>query len=95
MNARPAWRCPDSPDLTALLDAWAEVTGGPSPDLVRLHGNDGGLLAARAGGTGLAPVVVFGQVGARPHGPDETHQCRSIRPYCDVLDRFADRIWGR
>ena len=92
---RPAWRCPEgSPDLGALLDAWAEVVGAPSPDLVKLHGNDGGLIAARAGATGWAPVVVFGQVGARPHGPDETHECRSIRPYWDILDRFADRVWA-
>jgi acetylornithine deacetylase/succinyl-diaminopimelate desuccinylase-like protein len=95
VNARPSWRCPDDhPDLVALLDAWASVVGAPSPDLVKLHGNDGGLIAARAGSTGWAPAVVFGQVGARPHGPDETHACGSIQPYWDILDAFADRVWG-
>ena len=95
VNARPAWRCPeDSTDLGVLLSAWASVVGEPSPDLVKLHGNDGGLIAAREGATGLAPVVVFGQVGARPHGPDETHDCRSVRPYWDILDRFMASVWG-
>jgi acetylornithine deacetylase/succinyl-diaminopimelate desuccinylase-like protein len=93
-NYRPAWACPaDQPDLVALQSAWKEVVGTSSPTLVKLHGNDGGSVAAleekREGATlGEAPVVVFGQVGMRPHGAGEFHRCTSIRPYWEVLDRW-------
>lgn len=43
----PPWRCPDThPDLAPLLEAWEAEVGHPSPDLVKLHGNDGGNLVA-------------------------------------------------
>lgn len=92
-NDRPPWRCPaDHPDLVALEAAWAGVAGAPSPDLVKLHGNDGGSVAERAerlgGPPGVAPAVVFGQVGKRPHGAGEFHRCASVRPYWDVLDAW-------
>ncbi|MFH1812441.1 MAG: M20/M25/M40 family metallo-hydrolase [Pseudomonadota bacterium] len=98
--ACPAWRCPPShPDLQALERAYAQVIGETSPDLVKLHGNDGGQLAAlqqqqdavaRRDGTGHA--VVFGQVGRGPHGPDERHLVSSIRPYLDILDAWAEML---
>ena len=96
--ARPPWRCPsDHPDLQRLEAAWEHVVGAPSPDLVKLHGNDGGSLAERqqaedsdAAGAGIGHAVVFGQVGMRPHGAGEFHRGTSVRPYWDVLDRWAD-----
>ncbi|MFT4974325.1 MAG: acetylornithine deacetylase/succinyl-diaminopimelate desuccinylase-like protein [Myxococcota bacterium] len=100
VNDRPAWRCPATqPDLVALEAAYAEVIGEPSPDLVKLHGNDGGSLAElvhRAdpvqAAAGTAPAVVFGQVGKHPHGKNEFHRCSSIQPYWDILDRWAALI---
>lgn len=100
VNDRPAWRCPATqPDLVALEAAYAAVVGQPSPDLVKLHGNDGGSLAELvhrddpvAAAAGRAPAVVFGQVGKHPHGKNEFHRCTSIQPYWDILDRWADAI---
>ena len=97
INDRPAWRCPkEHPDLMALEAAYATVVGSPSPDLVKLHGNDGGSLAAivhrdhpQQARLGAAPAVVFGQVGKHPHGRDEFHRCESIQPYWDILDHWA------
>jgi acetylornithine deacetylase/succinyl-diaminopimelate desuccinylase-like protein len=94
----PPWRCPDDhPDLVALRAAWQKTVGHPSPDLVKLHGNDGGHLAAlqqardpEAARRGH--VVVFGQVGAGPHGPRESARLTSIRPYLDILDAWADAL---
>jgi hypothetical protein len=91
----PSWRCPeDHPDLEHLMTAFESVTEAPSADLVKLHGNDGGNLVAFRQAEGLSaagegPVVVFGQVGLRPHGKGELHRCTSIRPYLDILDRWA------
>ncbi len=98
VSARPPWRCPaDHPDLVRLEAAWEHVVGSRSPDLVKLHGNDGGSLAQRqqaedpaAKRAGLGHAVVFGQVGMRPHGAGEFHRGTSVRPYWDVLDRWAD-----
>ncbi|MBT3223315.1 MAG: M20/M25/M40 family metallo-hydrolase, partial [Proteobacteria bacterium] len=75
-SARPPWRCPEAqPDLVALVAAYERVIGRPSLDLVKLHGNDGGLLAeqqqeadSECAAEGVGKVVVFGQVGMRPHG---------------------------
>lgn len=100
INDRPAWRCPaEQPDLAALEAAYTAVVGEPSPDLVKLHGNDGGSLAAlvhradpAAALAGVAPAVVFGQVGKHPHGKNEFHRCTSIQPYWDILDRWAASI---
>ncbi len=96
-NDRPAWRCPaDHPDLVALEHAYQQVIGAPSPDLVKLHGNDGGMLvelqhdndkALAAADLGYA--VVFGQVGRSPHGKGEFHRLSSVRPYWDILDTWA------
>lgn len=98
VSARPPWRCPaDHPDLERLEVAYEAVVGAPSPDLVKLHGNDGGSLAeqqqgadvdARIGNIGNA--VIFGQVGMRPHGAGEFHRGTSVRPYLDVFDRWVD-----
>ncbi len=96
----PPWRCPDDHrDLVSLRAAWQDVVGGPSPDLVKLHGNDGGHLAAvqqasdpEAARHGVGHAVVFGQVGAGPHGPKEFARATSIRPYLDILDRWADAL---
>ncbi len=101
VSAKPPWRCPaDHPDLVRLEAAYEAVVGAPSPDLVKLHGNDGGALAERqqtadpaASRAGLGHAVVFGQVGMHPHGADEFHRGTSVRPYWDVLDRWAD-AWG-
>jgi len=101
-NDRPPWRCPDDqPDLAPLLAAWEAVAGKPSPDLVKLHGNDGGSLAQlqQAGDpayaeAGRADAVVFGQVGLHPHGKDERHRLTSVGPYLDVLDRWAEAWRG-
>lgn len=104
--AAPAWRCPElHPDLQALAAAYEQVAGHPSPDLVKLHGNDGGHLvaylqarvpndsaAAQRPATGEGPVVVFGQVGMRPHGIDEYHRLTSVQPYLEVLERWADAL---
>ena len=100
--SRPPWRCPAAhPDLQRLEAAWEAVVGAPSPDLVKLHGNDGGSLAARqqaedpaAARAGLGHAVVFGQVGMRPHGAGEFHRGTSVRPYWDVLDRWVDDWMG-
>jgi hypothetical protein len=99
-NDLPPWRCPDDhPDLVALRAAWERTVGSPSPDLVKLHGNDGGHLAAmqqrddpEAARLGSGTVVVFGQVGAGPHGPKEYARATSIRPYLDILDAWADSL---
>ncbi len=96
----PPWRCPDDhADLVALREAWQAAAGSPSPDLVKLHGNDGGHLAAiqQAGNPdaarhGIGHAVVFGQVGAGPHGPRESARLTSIRPYLDILDAWADAL---
>ncbi len=96
----PPWRCPDDhPDLVALRTAWEAVVGDPSPDLVKLHGNDGGHLAAiqqaadpNAARRGIGHAVVFGQVGAGPHGPKESARLTSVRPYLDILDAWADGL---
>jgi acetylornithine deacetylase/succinyl-diaminopimelate desuccinylase-like protein len=96
----PPWRCPDEhPDLVALRAAWQGTVGSPSPDLVKLHGNDGGHLAAiqqsgdsEAARNGIGHAVVFGQVGAGPHGPKEFARATSIRPYLDILDAWADAL---
>lgn len=98
-SARPAWRCPaEHPDLVKLEAAYQAVVGQPSPDLVKLHGNDGGSLAERqqaaspeAARAALGHAVVFGQVGKRPHGPAEFHRCTSVRPYWGILDRWLDQ----
>jgi len=98
VSARPPWRCPaDHPDLVRLEAAYESVVGAPSPDLVKLHGNDGGSLAERqqsadadAARAGVGHAVVFGQVGMRPHGAGEFHRGTSVRPYWDVLDRWLD-----
>ncbi len=98
VSGRPPWRCPaDHPDLVRLEAAYASVVGTPSPDLVKLHGNDGGSLAERqqtedpaAQAAGIGHAVVFGQVGMRPHGSGEFHRGTSVRPYWQVLDRWAD-----
>ena len=45
------------------------------------------LLTAEAG---VSHAVVFGQVGMRPHGSGEFHRGTSVRPYWQVLDRWAD-----
>ena len=98
VSARPPWRCPaDHPDRVRLEAAYEAVIGAPSPDLVKLHGNDGGSLAELqqsadrdAHGAGIGHAVVFGQVGMRPHGAGEFHRGTSVRPYWDVLDRWAD-----
>jgi acetylornithine deacetylase/succinyl-diaminopimelate desuccinylase-like protein len=99
-NDLPPWRCPDDhPDLVALRAAWERTVGSPSPDLVKLHGNDGGHLAAMQQGDdpeaarlGSGTVVVFGQVGAGPHGPKEYARATSIRPYLDILHAWADTL---
>jgi hypothetical protein len=96
----PPWRCPDdNADLVALREAWQAAVGGASPDLVKLHGNDGGHLASiqQAGDPdaarhGIGHAVVFGQVGAGPHGPRESARLTSIRPYLDILDAWADAL---
>ena len=96
----PPWRCPDDhPDLVKLRAAWESTVGNSSPDLVKLHGNDGGHLAAiqQAGDEGAARqgignAVVFGQVGAGPHGPKESARVTSIRPYLDILDAWVDSL---
>ena len=98
ISARPPWRCPeDQPDLVALVAAYKRVIGRPSLDLVKLHGNDGGFLAEqqqeadeKCAAAGVGTVVVFGQVGMRPHGANEFHRGSSIRPYLDILDRWAE-----
>ena len=100
VNDLPPWRCPDDhPDLVKLRAAWERTVGGPSPDLVKLHGNDGGHLAAiqqkrdpDAARQGIGNAVVFGQVGAGPHGPKEFARATSIRPYLDILDAWADGL---
>ena len=100
VNNLPPWRCPDDhPDLVKLRAAWQSTVGSPSPDLVKLHGNDGGHLAALQQGSdehaarhGIGHAVVFGQVGAGPHGPKEYARATSIRPYLDILDRWADSL---
>jgi hypothetical protein len=100
VNNLPPWRCPDDhPDLVKLRAAWEDTVGSPSPDLVKLHGNDGGHLAAVQQGSdagaarlGIGHAVVFGQVGAGPHGPKEYARATSIRPYLDILDRWADAL---
>jgi acetylornithine deacetylase/succinyl-diaminopimelate desuccinylase-like protein len=100
VNDLPPWRCPDDhPDLVKLRTAWEHTVGGPSPDLVKLHGNDGGHLAAiqqnsdpDAARLGIGHAVVFGQVGAGPHGPKEFARATSIRPYLDILDAWADAL---
>jgi len=87
INDRPSWRCPDDqPDLARLLAAYEKVIGQPSPDLVKLHGNDGGSLVAWQG---EGHAVVFGQVGGGPHGPKEFHRLTSIEPYWKILDSWA------
>ncbi len=96
----PPWRCPDDhPDLVKLRAAWESTVGDPSPDLVKLHGNDGGHLAAiqqasdeGAARQGVGHAVVFGQVGAGPHGPKESARATSIRPYLDILDAWVDSL---
>jgi acetylornithine deacetylase/succinyl-diaminopimelate desuccinylase-like protein len=96
----PPWRCPDDhEDLVKLRAAWERTVGASSPDLVKLHGNDGGHLAAvqqgndeHAARLGIGHAVVFGQVGAGPHGPKEYARATSIRPYLDILDRWADGL---
>jgi acetylornithine deacetylase/succinyl-diaminopimelate desuccinylase-like protein len=96
----PPWRCPDdNADLAALREAWQAAVGDASPDLVKLHGNDGGHLASiqQAGDPdaarhGIGHAVVFGQVGAGPHGPRESARMTSIRPYLDILDAWADAL---
>jgi len=93
----PPWRCPaDQPDLVRLLEAYEGVVGEPSPDFVKLHGNDGGNMVAwqHAADRELAArnegcAVIFGQVGMDPHGSKEFHRGTSIRPYLDILDRWA------
>ncbi len=100
VNDLPPWRCPDDHrDLVALREAWEDVVGGPCPDLVKLHGNDGGHLAAiqqgadpEAAQRGIGHAVVFGQVGRGPHGPKESARLTSIRPYLDILDAWADKL---
>jgi acetylornithine deacetylase/succinyl-diaminopimelate desuccinylase-like protein len=100
VNNLPPWRCPDDhEDLVKLRAAWQGRVGSPSPDLVKLHGNDGGHLAAiqqqsdaDAAIRGIGHAVVFGQVGAGPHGPKESARATSIRPYLDILDAWADTL---
>jgi len=99
-NDLPPWRCPDDhPDLVKLRAAWQRTVGSPSPDLVKLHGNDGGHIAAiqqqshpEAARAGIGHAVVFGQVGSGPHGPKEFARATSIRPYIDILDAWADEL---
>jgi hypothetical protein len=98
VSARPPWRCPSGhPDLVRLESAWEAVVGEPSPNLVKLHGNDGGSLVEiqQARSPALAAVgeghaVVFGQVGMRPHGRGEFHRLSSVDVYLQILDRWAD-----
>lgn len=98
--ARPPWECPaDDPDLMALEAAYEDVVGVPSPNLVKVHGNDGGELARReqeanehAAETGIGHAVVFGQVGKKPHGKGESHRVASIAPYWKILDHWADAL---
>jgi hypothetical protein len=93
----PSWRCPpDQADLAQLLKAYKAVTREPSPDLVKLHGNDGGNLVAwqhseerELARRGVGHAVIFGQVGKHPHGSTEFHRGSSIRPYIAILDRWA------
>ncbi len=87
---------PEQDDLARLLAAYEAVTGEPSPDLVQLHGNDGGNLVAWQHSVdgdlprrGEGHAVIFGQVGMNPHGPNEFHRGASIRPYVEILDRWA------
>ena len=97
INNRPSWRCPsDHKDLIKLEAAYEEVIGQPSPNLVKLHGNDGGSLAQRQQAQnawdteqGLGNAVVFGQVGRNPHGKGEFHRAASIGPYWEILNRWA------
>lgn len=99
---RPSWKCPaDQRDLLALEKAYEDVIGSPSPSLVKLHGNDGGELAARQqaesaayANSGLGRAVVFGQVGRSPHGKNEFHRGASIAPYWEILDKWADSYTG-
>ena len=72
------------------------MVGEDSPALVKLHGNDGGSLVewqqsldGDLAERGHGHAVVFGQVGGGPHGPAEFHRATSIRPYWEVLDRWA------
>lgn len=95
--SRPSWKCPESDDLNTLKTAYKTVIGEPSPNLVKLHGNDGGALAARQqissaqmAELGLATAVVFGQVGRNPHGKGEFHRGSSIAPYWEILEKWAD-----
>jgi len=100
VNDLPPWRCPDDhPDLVKLRAAWERTVGSPSPDLVKLHGNDGGHLVALqqksdpdAARLGIGHAAVFGQVGAGPHGPKEFARATSIRPYLDILDAWAEEL---
>ena len=95
---RPSWKCPlDQTDLVALEKAYEDVIGSPSPSLVKLHGNDGGELAARQqaesadyANSGLGSAVVFGQVGKSPHGKNEFHRGASIAPYWEILNKWAN-----
>ena len=97
LNNRPPWRCPgDQIDAARLQQAYAAVIGEASPDLVKVHGNDGGSLVAyqqsldeRLAARGEGHAVVFGQVGNGPHGPREFHRLTSVAPYWEIMDRWA------
>lgn len=99
VNDRPSWQCPtDHEDLRRLEQAYMEVIGTNSLHYVKLHGNDGGLLAALQQSRdpiykkeGLGDVVVFGQVGKFPHGKGEFHDLSSVNPYMEILDAWAEQ----
>ncbi len=84
VNEGDGWVCPeDNEHMARLRAAYKDVIGQASPALGKLHGNDGRFFEGNA--------VVFGQTGKSPHGAAEAHYIPSIKPYMEILDRFAER----
>jgi succinyl-diaminopimelate desuccinylase len=76
---------PGDVHLKALVDAAAEVQGGPPRMGRKLAGT-----SARFAPGGRA--VVWGQTGVGPHSRREGHFIPSIAPYLKILDAFGRRL---